>query len=59
MTSGAVDDWVWTFQVLDVLQQIVIDGLNHFRHLTRDRFGRFVIFVPLIDDVAMRTVDPE
>ena len=50
MTSGAVDDGIRTLQVLDVLQQVVIDGLNHFRHLTRNQFCRVVGFVPLIDD---------
>ena len=46
MTSGAIDDWIRAFQILDFLELIAVDDGHHRIHITRDLFGRFIFFVP-------------
>ena len=59
MTSGAIDARIRALKILDRLKQIVVDGLDHLGHFTRNRFRRSVVLVPLIDDMTVRAIDPE
>jgi hypothetical protein len=57
MARRAVYDGIGSFETIDILQKISVDGLNHFSHFAGDLLFGLVLLLPPAYHVAVTASD--